>query len=66
MVGIGSSRTREPLLEHESLFGVYNSGSEEKNDAHHLAIITTLLGPPPPEFLNRSKETSKYWDTGGI
>ncbi|KAH8745741.1 kinase-like protein [Hyaloscypha finlandica] len=31
-----------------------------QNDAHHLAMMTALLGPPPPEFLNESKETSKY------
>lgn len=27
--------------------------------------MTALLGPPPPEFLNRSKKTSKYWDEDG-
>jgi serine/threonine-protein kinase SRPK3 len=27
--------------------------------------MTALLGPPPPEFLKRSKETSKYWDIDG-
>ena len=27
--------------------------------------MTALLGPPPSEFLNRSKETSKYWDEDG-
>jgi serine/threonine-protein kinase SRPK3 len=27
--------------------------------------MTALLGPPPPEFLNRSKETSKYWNEDG-
>jgi serine/threonine-protein kinase SRPK3 len=28
-------------------------------------MMTALLGPPPPEFLNRSKETSKYWNKDG-
>jgi serine/threonine protein kinase len=28
-------------------------------------MMTALLGSPPPEFLNRSKETRKYWDEGG-
>ncbi|KAF7863172.1 hypothetical protein EAF04_007255 [Stromatinia cepivora] len=28
-------------------------------------MITALLGPPPPEFLKRSKETSKYWNEDG-
>jgi len=27
--------------------------------------MTALLGPSPPEFLNRSKETSKYWNEDG-
>jgi hypothetical protein len=53
------------LLERESLFCVYDHESEERNDAHHLATMTAILGPPPPEFLNRSKETSKYWDEDG-
>ncbi|MCJ1402269.1 hypothetical protein MMC11_005489 [Xylographa trunciseda] len=50
------------LLERESLFRVYDHESEERNDAHHLATMTALLGPPPPEFLKRSTETSKYWN----
>ncbi|PSS16520.1 hypothetical protein M430DRAFT_103665 [Amorphotheca resinae ATCC 22711] len=53
------------LLERENLFCVYDHECEERNDAHHLATMTALLGPPPPEFLNRSKETSKYWDEDG-
>ncbi|TVY15297.1 Serine/threonine-protein kinase SRPK [Lachnellula arida] len=53
------------LLERESLFRIYDSKSEEQNDAYHLATMTALLGPPPPEFLNRSEETSKYWDKDG-
>ena len=27
--------------------------------------MTALLSSPPPEFLNRSKETSKYWNEDG-
>ena len=27
--------------------------------------MTALLGPPPPEFLNKSKETRKYWNEDG-
>lgn len=27
--------------------------------------MTALLGPPPPEFLSRSEETSKYWGSDG-
>lgn len=53
------------LLERESLFRVYDQKSKERNDAHHLAAMTALLGPPPPEFLRRSMETSKYWNEDG-
>ncbi|KAH8585940.1 kinase-like domain-containing protein [Bisporella sp. PMI_857] len=48
------------LLERESLFYIYNYESEELNDALHLAAMTALLGPPPSEFLNRSKDTGKW------
>jgi len=27
--------------------------------------MTALLGPPPPEFLRRSGETSRYWSEDG-
>ncbi|OAA53454.1 protein kinase-like protein [Niveomyces insectorum RCEF 264] len=53
------------LLERESLFRVYDADSEATNTAHHLAAMTALLGPPPPEFLSKSPETEKYWDAEG-
>ncbi|EFY93180.1 protein kinase-like protein [Metarhizium acridum CQMa 102] len=53
------------LLEKEPLFRVYDHGSEEQNDACHLAAMTAILGPPPLEFLRRSEETGKYWDKDG-
>lgn len=53
------------MLEKEPLFRVYDHESAEKNDAYHLAAMTALLGPPPPEFLERSEETQKYWDENG-
>ncbi|KAH7317229.1 kinase-like protein [Rhexocercosporidium sp. MPI-PUGE-AT-0058] len=53
------------LLERESLFRTYDNKSEELNNAYHLAVMTALLGPPPTEFLKRSKETSKYWSIDG-
>ncbi len=46
-------------------FDVYDAGSPELNDAHHLAAMTALLGPPPPEFFERSEQTSKYWSEDG-
>ncbi|RKK72341.1 hypothetical protein BFJ69_g10258 [Fusarium oxysporum] len=46
------------------IFRVYNQ-SEDLNDAHHLAAMTVLLGPPPDVFLRRSDKTRKYWDAEG-
>ncbi|KAM3470200.1 hypothetical protein MY5147_006553 [Beauveria neobassiana] len=53
------------LLEKEKLFDVYDSESQEHNDACHLAAMTALLGPPPPAFLEKSPVTRKYWDDDG-
>ncbi|KAL1878039.1 hypothetical protein VTK73DRAFT_8263 [Phialemonium thermophilum] len=53
------------LLERRGLFRIYNAESQELNDAHHLAAMTALLGPPPPDFLKRSDETRKYWTEDG-
>ncbi|KAI6765671.1 hypothetical protein HG530_006741 [Fusarium avenaceum] len=52
------------LLQQEGIFRVYDQ-SEELNDAHHLAAMTSLLGPPPDVFLRRSDKTSKYWNKDG-
>ncbi|KAJ4313616.1 hypothetical protein N0V84_009323 [Fusarium piperis] len=52
------------LLQQEGIFRVYDQ-SEELNDAHHLAAMTALLGPPPDIFLRRSEKTSKYWNAEG-
>ncbi|KAM5364519.1 hypothetical protein ACJA88_012957 [Fusarium oxysporum] len=38
------------LLHQKGIFRVYNQ-SEDLNDAHHLAAMTVLLGPPPDVFL---------------
>ncbi|KAH7333297.1 kinase-like domain-containing protein, partial [Rhexocercosporidium sp. MPI-PUGE-AT-0058] len=53
------------ILEPRGLFKIYDKESQKLNDAHHLAAMTALLGPPPPKFLERSKETCKYWDIDG-
>ncbi|VTT76303.1 unnamed protein product [Fusarium fujikuroi] len=52
------------LLHKKGIFRVYDE-SGELNDAHHLAAMTALLGPPPDVFLRRSDKTRKYWDTDG-
>jgi hypothetical protein len=35
------------------------------DDEQHLAEITSLLGPPPKSFLERSQKCNKYWDSEG-
>ncbi|KAI9163381.1 Dual specificity protein kinase CLK4 [Paramyrothecium foliicola] len=53
------------LLDRESFFRVYDQKSKEQNDAHHLAAMTALVGPPPPEFLKKTEKIRKYWDEDG-
>ncbi|KAI1028157.1 hypothetical protein LB504_012448 [Fusarium proliferatum] len=52
------------LLPKKGIFRVYDE-SGELNDAHHLAAMTALLGPPPDVFLRRSDKTRKYWNDKG-
>ncbi|KAE8380090.1 kinase-like domain-containing protein [Aspergillus bertholletiae] len=35
-------------------------------DEAHLGQIISLLGPPPPDLLDREKETSRYFHTEGM
>lgn len=36
------------------------------SEAHHLAEMITVVGPPPLEFLRRRGETAnQYWDQNG-
>ena len=47
------------MLEPESLFRIYDNGPEQLNNAYHLAAMAALLGPSPPELIQKSKEASK-------
>lgn len=47
------------------LFDIYDAEDEFMNNAHHLAAMIALLGPPSQEFLARSQESLKYWDENG-
>jgi len=38
---------------------------KEHSDVHLLAEMIALLGPPPPKFLQRSKNSLEYWDEAG-
>ncbi|KAI0134009.1 CMGC protein kinase [Xylariales sp. AK1849] len=54
------------LLEPGTLFLIYDANDPAQNEAHHLANIVALLGPPPLEFLERSSKSREYWDKNGI
>lgn len=51
------------LLEGGHLFFARKNGILD--DEQHLAEMVSLLGPPPPEFLTRSKKCYQYWDSQG-
>ncbi|KIH86420.1 hypothetical protein SPBR_08451 [Sporothrix brasiliensis 5110] len=53
------------LLEPTGLFDVYAANDGEANNAHHLAAMTALLGPPPKAFRDKSMASSKYWGDDG-
>jgi hypothetical protein len=36
------------------------------DDEFHLAQMVSLMGPPPKQFLERSEQCGKYWDSGGM
>lgn len=35
------------------------------DNTRRFTEMISLLGPPPAEFLKRSKESLKYWDEDG-
>ena len=37
----------------------------ERSDAHHLAEMVALLGPPPKELLTRSETVAEYFTEDG-
>ncbi|KAH9215961.1 kinase-like protein [Leptodontidium sp. 2 PMI_412] len=53
------------LLEQESLFHLYDANDPARNEAHHLANMVALLGPPPLELLQRSSKSHEHWDENG-
>ena len=52
------------LLEGRHLFDTRGQDGHY-SAAHHLAEMVALLGPPPPEFIHRSKESEEYWSPDG-
>lgn len=51
------------LFEGGRLFRAVRHG--HLDDEQHLAEMVSLLGPPPKEFLERSKKCRQYWDADG-
>ncbi|KAK3382527.1 kinase-like protein [Lasiosphaeria ovina] len=60
-----SALTAWDLVQPTSLFKLYNEKDMELNAAHHLADMVALLGPPPKDFLQKSRACEKYWDKEG-
>ncbi|GAT25291.1 hypothetical protein RIB2604_01902460 [Aspergillus luchuensis] len=48
------------LAESHHLFFAKENGT--LSDEQHLAEMVSLMGPPPPEFLMRSKRCERFWD----
>ncbi|KAI5865813.1 CMGC protein kinase [Durotheca rogersii] len=53
------------LLQPKMLFGVYDTDNLRLNDAHHLANMIALLGPPPLDYLKRSEKYLEFWNENG-
>ncbi|KAK2786663.1 hypothetical protein FQN53_006367 [Emmonsiellopsis sp. PD_33] len=51
------------IFEGERLFFAKKDGI--LNDEQHLAEMVSLLGPPPREFIQKSKKCLQYWDEQG-
>ncbi|PLB33109.1 protein kinase-like protein [Aspergillus candidus] len=53
------------VLEGKKLFKAIDPVQvHEYDEAHHLACITALLGPPPKELLDKGKRTSCFYKAG--
>ncbi|KAG5290300.1 protein kinase [Histoplasma capsulatum G186AR] len=53
------------LLAKRTLFHRQNPETEEPDDRYLLAEMTAVLGPPPPEFVRRSRVCQVFWDENG-
>jgi len=47
------------------LFRIYDTNDKALNEAHHLANMISILGPPPLAFQERSRKSRIYWDENG-
>ena len=53
------------LFENDHIFRGRDQSKSEYDEAHHLAEMVALLGPPPLHFLQRSERSLQYWDENG-
>lgn len=51
----------------ENYFMFQDRGPDgEYSEAHLLASMIALLGPPPSQFLQRSDKSMQFWDESGM
>ncbi|MCJ1256343.1 hypothetical protein MMC24_004164 [Lignoscripta atroalba] len=53
------------LFGNKHMFDGRNKTNKEYSNRQHLAEMIAYLGPPPKEFLQRSEESSEYFDEHG-
>ncbi|OAA66945.1 Protein kinase-like domain protein [Niveomyces insectorum RCEF 264] len=63
MWGVGLSTW--DMFQVKKLFKVYDTRDQQLNDAHHLASMIALLGPPPLAYLKRSSKYLEFWTEHG-
>ncbi|GFF63546.1 hypothetical protein IFM47457_00404 [Aspergillus lentulus] len=56
-------QTWDPFEDHHLFDGRGPDGTY--SDAHLLAEMVAMLGPPPPDFRRKSPHSLKYWDSSG-
>ena len=54
------------MIEKKALFKPPGAATTEIDEHIHLAQITKLLGPPPPELLARGRRTARFYGPDGM
>jgi serine/threonine protein kinase len=61
--GVAKAAQIWDLLEGKRLFNSHKDGV--LSDEQHLAEMVSLMGNPPPEFLQRSEASARFFDDAG-
>ncbi|KAK3074287.1 hypothetical protein LTR53_003398 [Teratosphaeriaceae sp. CCFEE 6253] len=61
----GFAMTLWDLFEPKRLFSPQGEDGRY-SEAHHLAQMISIIGPPPQDFLRRSERSKRFWDEEGI